>query len=278
MPKTLFSRVLLVFWLLLVAPAFAASPADDGQTRRLLTLTALDRIFVLFSDSVLSQATGEEISADRHFLQQWREAATASFLPDRLEASLVSALDGRMAPSEAESITRFFSTPLGLRITDRETGMSGLESDALTAAIGSGRKLLTTSDTARKSVLTLLADLPSTEISRILVQQTVRASLLGLSLAGRNDGVSPPWPQIDAQVDALEPSLNAQLLDDQQALMAYAYRDLSTEDLNTYLDFLKTGSAQHYYAEVAYALRRILSEGMKHFGETLASRLASVSI
>jgi hypothetical protein len=61
-------------------------------------------------------------------------------------------------------------------------------------------------------------------------------------------------------------------------MMAYVYRDLSDDELDRYISFLRTPAAQKFYAIAAYAVGRIVADGMADFGEAFAARMKSVNV
>jgi hypothetical protein len=111
-----------------------------------------------------------------------------------------------------------------------------------------------------------------------MVGQSVRAMLLGMAVSHQHGDIEVPWSEIDAQVTAMMPDLQARVSASQRALMAYAYRDLSDGDLDRYISFLETPAAQKLYSSAAIAVGRIVTHGMSTFGKAFANRMASVEI
>jgi hypothetical protein len=130
----------------------------------------------------------------------------------------------------------------------------------------------------RSTQLDDLMELMSAEISGVMAGQSMRALLLGMSVSHQRGDIEVPWQEIDAQVEAMMPSLIADHTRAQRAMMAYAYRGLSDDDLDRYIEFLRTAPAQKLYAIAAYAVGQIVARSMSSFGETLAARMASVNI
>jgi hypothetical protein len=123
-----------------------------------------------------------------------------------------------------------------------------------------------------------LVQLVGAEISASMVGQSVRAMLVGMSVSHQQGNIEVPWSEIDAQVQAMMPALIEDVSRTQRAMMAYAYRNLSDDDLGRYIAFLRTAPAQKFYAIAAYAVGRIVTDGMARFGEALAARMQSVNI
>ena len=74
------------------------------------------------------------------------------------------------------------------------------------------------------------------------------------------------------------PGLLVEIGQTQRAMMAYAYRSLSDDELDRYIAFLRTPAAQKFYAIAAYAVGRIVADGMADFGEALAATMKSINV
>jgi hypothetical protein len=146
------------------------------------------------------------------------------------------------------------------------------------AAIDRGETLLARAPVIRSTQVDQLMELVSAEISAAMVGQSLRALLLGLSVSHQQGQIAVPWEEIDTQVKAMMPGLLIDIGHTQRAMMAYAYRDLSDDDLDRYITFLRTPAAQKFYAIAAYAVGRIVADGMADFGEAFAARMQSVNV
>lgn len=270
---------------LLVAALVATGPAAAVETRLdsaaiagLMQATALDDVFSQFGAAIAAQAKVDDISSDQVFLAHWRATADVVLDAGLLRRRLNHALAGRIAAGEQTDLNSFFVSPLGRRVTALERAVARLQPVAQQEAMRDGETLADAASAARQRLLQRLLALSATEISRAMVCQSVRALLVGLALAHQRAPVELPWADIDAQVAAMQPGLASQLGVEQRALMAYAYRTLTDAELETYVSFLETPAAQHFYAEAAFAVNQIVSTVMREFGETLAARMASVAV
>ena len=64
----------------------------------------------------------------------------------------------------------------------------------------------------------------------------------------------------------------------QRALMAYAYKDLSDDELDQYIAFLRTDVSKKFYAVLGYSVGVIMEKSMGKFGQELAYRLNRVNV
>lgn len=278
-------RSLAVLALLLTpvgSPLTAIRPAQAQSQQiaiaELMRATALDEVFTQFGATIAASARSEEISNDEIFLKHWEATAKAVFDAGELHRRLRQALEGKFSADEQAVLASFFHSGFGQRMTVLERDAALLEPAAQIAAIAEGQRLVTTASVIRQTQIDALMELVSAEISAAMVGQSVRALLLGLSVSHQQGEVTVPWQEIDDQVKAMMPGLLTDVARTQRAMMAYVYRDLSDADLDQYIAFLRTPAAQKFYAVAAYAVGRIVADGMSAFGEAFAARMQSVNV
>ncbi|HEV2513947.1 MAG TPA: hypothetical protein VGV07_01755 [Devosia sp.] len=259
-----------------IRPALAQS--QQIAVAELMRATALDEVFTQFAATIAASARAEEISSDEIFLKHWEATATSVFDAADLHRRLARALEGKFSTDEQAVLRSFFHSAFGERMTVLERDAARLEPGAQIAAIAAGQQLVTTASVIRQTQIDALMELVSAEISAAMVGQSVRALLLGLSVSHQQGEVTVPWQEIDTQVEAMMPGLLADVGRTQRAMMAYVYRDLSDADLDRYIEFLRTPAAQKFYAVAAYAVGRIVADGMSAFGEAFAARMQSVNV
>lgn len=262
----------------LLGPRPAQAQSQQIAVAELMRATALDVVFTQFAATIAASARAEEISSDEIFLKHWEATATAVFDADDLHHRLARALEGKFSADEQTVLGAFFHSAFGKRMTVLERDAALLEPAAQVAAIAEGQGLVSNASVIRQTQIDALMELVSAEISAAMVGQSVRALLLGLSVSHQQGDVSVPWQEIDTQVEAMMPGLLADVGRTQRAMMAYAYRDLTDDDLDRYIEFLRTPAAQKFYAVAAYAVGRIVADGMSAFGEAFAARMQSVNV
>jgi hypothetical protein len=276
---------LLAVLMLIVGPVTLLADARPSLAQNqqiavaeLMRATALDVVFSQFAATIASSARTEEISTDEIFLKHWEATANSVFDARKLHDRLARALDGRLSAEEETSLGAFFQSDFGLRMTQLEREAALLAPSAQTTAIAHGERLIARASVIRATQIERLMELVSAEISAAMVGQSVRALLLGLSVSHQQGQIAVPWEDIDTQVAAMMPGLLADVGRTQRAMMAYAYRDLTDEELDRYVEFLRTPAAQKFYAIAAYAVGRIVADGMSDFGEAFAARMQSVNV
>lgn len=259
-----------------VRPAIAQG--EETAVAELMRATALDVVFSQFAATIAATARTEEISNDAIFLKHWEATANSVFDARTLHERLARALEGKFSFDEQQTLAAFFRSGFGQRMTGLERGAALLGPAAQTQAISRGEAILAAAPVIRSTQIDQLMELVSAEISAAMVGQSLRALLLGLSVSHQHGQIAVPWEEIDTQVKAMMPDLLTNIGKTQRAMMAYAYRDLSDDELDRYIGFLRTPAAQKFYAIAAYAVGRIVADGMADFGEAFAARMQSVNV
>jgi tellurite resistance protein len=262
------------------SPSWAAEAqvAADFPVSELMQATALDLIFDQFGAAIAASARVSDISTDEIFLSHWEAAAASSFNGAALRTRLASTLDGKFSADERAALGEFFRSDFGHQISSLERAVAKLSVEDQVAALSEGGALSDEAGAVRSTQLDDLMELMSAEISGVMAGESMRALLLGMSVSHQHGDIEVPWQEIDAQVEAMMPSLLADHTRAQRAMMAYAYRTLTDDELERYITFLRTPPAQKLYGIAAYAVGQIVARSMSSFGETLAARMASVNI
>ena len=261
------------------SPLAAAEARVAGfSVAELMQATALDLIFDQFGAAIAASARVSDISTDEIFLSHWEAAAASSFNGAALRTKLASTLDGKFSDEERAALGEFFRSGFGHQITALERAVAQLNAEDQATALSEGGTISDAADAVRSTQLDDLMELMSAEISGVMAGQSMRALLLGMSVSHQRGDIQVPWQEIDAQVEAMMPGLLADHTRAQRAMMAYAYRGLSDDELDRYIAFLRTGPAQKLYAIAAYSVGQIVARSMSSFGETLAARMARVNI
>lgn len=260
-------------------PTLAAeAQVADFSVPELMRVTALDLVFEHFGAAIAASARVSDISTDEIFLSHWEAAAASSFNGAALRTRLAGTLEGKFSVEDLKALGEFFRSDFGHRISNLERAVAQLSVGDQATALREGTTQSAGAGAVRATQLDDLMELMSAEISGVMAGQSMRALLLGMSVSHQRGDIEVPWQEIDAQVEAMMPGLLADHTRAQRAMMAFAYRGLSDDELERYIAFLRTAPAQKLYAIAAYAVGQIVARSMSSFGETLAARMASVNI
>ncbi len=259
----------------LALPAAQAGAQQTGYTAaELMADTGIDLVFDQFGSTIGESARLNGITSDAHFLATWERTATTSFDRDALNSALEVALTDAFTPEESAAIEAFYSSDFGERVVDLERVVLRMDGSGQAAAVAEGLTLYEAlpDEDGRRAQIDELLDLAGAELTPELVRQSSRSLMMGMSLA-QNGDIEIPWEEIDAQLEAQMPAIEAEIMSYQQALSAYTYRDLSDEELEQYLAFLRTDPARKFYGIFVPAVTRIVSAAMAQFGQKLGQNL-----
>lgn len=264
-----------------VTPVVAPSEtAGTMTTEELMQATALDKIFDSYAETIAQSPTAQGTPLPKAFLAAWEETALDVFRADVLHAQLASSLEGTLTAPELTELAAFFRSDFGKRITEIESVVPQLSMDEQLAAVDEGIAIIESlaPGATRDRQISEIMDLVSAEVSRSMVGEAMRALLVSMSVSGATGDIEVPWDEIDAQLAQILPGVEAEVLNTQRALMAYAYRDISDDDLETYIQFLRTEVSQKFYVLVGRGVGAIMTNSMSRFGEQLAHRLNQVNV
>lgn len=262
----------------LPVPALAQAETYAMSTAELMQATALDSVFTQFGAVIEETPRQQAVPFNAAMRRAWEEASRQVFAPTRMHRRLATALDDKFSHEDYAVFAAFYASPFGIRVSEAERRATELTPAGQTAARISGGVLAIAATPRRKAQIDEMLGLVSADLSAAMVRQSMRGILIGLSMTTQQGDIEVPWEEIEAQLDAIMPGLEADIASTQKALMFYAYETFSEADLDEYLVFLRTGSAQKLYAVIAYAVGDIITERMHAFGDALATRLARVSV
>lgn len=268
-------------------PAFAVTPApapvEAAQvmtTQELMHATALDRIFDTYAETIADSPETQGTPLPAAFLAAWKETALEVFEADGLHAALALSFEGKLSEAEMAELATFFRSEFGRQVTDIEGAVAQLPAEEQLAAVAEGNAVLDglAADATRVRQIDEMLALVSAEISRSMVGVAMRAMMVSMAMSGATGDIEVPWEEIDEQLAMILPGVELEVLASQRALMAYAYQDLSDDQLEVYVEFLRTDVSQKFYAIVGYGVGAIMESSMGRFGEQLARRLNQVNV
>lgn len=274
--RSLLALALALFSLVLPAALRAEEPGFAAA--EMMHATGLDEIFTQFGPSIAAAPSLQGITGDATFLRHWEAAALSIFEPKTLTRRLAEQVEGQFSAEDQAGLRAFFHSDFGIDVTALEREIALLDPEQQEIILAEGAELAAAAEQARLQRYDEIARLVGADISASLVGQSVRAMLLGMSLAGRHGDIEVPWDEIDAQVEAMMPQLLGDVADSQRAMIAYAYRDLSDADLDTYIGFLGTASGQALLCRGDDRHQRHRHRAHDGLRPDFAKRMRSVSI
>lgn len=264
-----------------VTPVAATAEARQPMTTaELMTATALDQVFTAFAETIASSPEQQGVPLPADLARSWKETSYAVFQADEMQAALAAAFEGRFSDAELGDLGVFYRSDFGHRITALETAIQVMSADEQLAARDEGIAIIEDLDAGSRRFQQIeeIMVLVSADVSQAMIGQGLRAMMASMAIAGARGDVQVPWDEIDAQVESMLPGLREEVAATQRALMAYAYRDLDDDELERYVEFLRTEPARKFYALVGYSVGAIMEQRMSQFGEELAHRLNRVNV
>jgi hypothetical protein len=261
-----------------LSPAFAQAETAAMSMEELMRATALDDVFTQFAPSVATAPEEQGMPFVGGQKTVWLESVHQVFRADRMHAELARALRDQFDPEDLAVFTEFYRSDFGIMISEIERAVTTMTPEQQTVMREEGIALAAAGDPRRQEQIDEMLKLVSADIATAIVRQSVRGMLIGMTMNGQQGDIEVPWEEIDAHLDTIMPAVEADVQLTQRAMMFYSYAPLSESDLDRYLDFLRTTAAQKLYAIASYAIGEIITTHMEEFGETLARRLAQVSV
>lgn len=278
-------RALMTAVLVLTAstPVYAQSasaPAEQAaiSNEDLLRATALDEVFAEFGAGIAQAPQEQGIPFTAAMQTAWTAAAHEVFDATQMQHRLAQTMADKFSADDYRAYADFFGAEFGQQITVIERAIASLPAARQLEARDVGIGLAgAAAGSTRAGQIDEMLDLVSADIAKAMIRQSVRGMLLGLSMAGGQGDIEISWEDIDAQMDAIMPELEADIALTQRAMMFFAYRELGEAELEAYLQFLRTDSARKLYAVAAFAIGQIVADRMERFGVTLSRKLDQVN-
>lgn len=267
-------------------PAYALAPIAPQEQQaamtieELMTATALDQLFNSFAETIASSPEQQGLPVPATFLTAWKQTASEVFVAAEMHEALAASFEGKFSDTELAELATFFRSDFGKRITGVESAVQELSAEDQLAARDEGIKLLEDmpADAPRSVQIDEILELVSAEVGRAMLGQAMRAMLMSMSVAGATGDIVVPWEEIDAQLAQILPGVEAEVAMTQRAIMAYAYQDISDQDMETYLVFLRTDASRKFYTVLGFNVGFIMEKTMSKFGQELAQRLNQVNV
>lgn len=266
--------------LTLIPVTATAQTVAPMTTAELMTATALDELFSTFAETIAASPDEQGVPLPEGFAETWKETSYDVFKADAMHAALGAAFEGRFNEAELTELGIFYRSDFGRYVTEIESAIQAMSADDQLAARDAGISMLEDlpADAKRVQQIDEIMVLVSAEVGQTMLGQALRAMMASMALAGATGDIEVPWEEIDAQVAQMLPGLQQEVAATQRALMAYAYADLSDEELDRYIAFLRTDVAMKFYAVLGYSVGSIMEEAMSEFGKELAYRLNRVNV
>jgi hypothetical protein len=276
---SLMLRVAVVVTSILLLPPVQAEDPRTLSPTEIISLVGIDQNLLALGSQVKDSLRASGQVKDEAFLTYWETLAQTMFDPDDLVDRVAEGLDGKFAATELSDIKTFYSSGLGLRMTEVENAAIARSLAENEAKVSQGRQLLSAASETRKALLQKMAAMSNSETSKAASRQAFRALMLGIYV-GQNRGsdVAVPWGEIESQLDALIPMLEKVAEGDRMPRAAFVYRQVTDDDLAAYLEFFDSEVGRKFYSVVGDVLAVVEGDEVVRFGTALAAHSDTLAV
>jgi hypothetical protein len=258
--------------LLLLSPG-AAEAADRAGIRHLFDKSGLTRqtesmpemIQETFKELIVQTPTREET------VNAWRAAADRAYAPDRIMSRLTDIFSEAFTDEEQAELMRFLESPLGRRIVQYEGSTADADPEQYAAPL---RKLQENPKANGKRLsLYYEVDKATGGAESWVVQRMTGVLVMEiamLSAADRTDAIRVK--EFRAKLEHEHAKMLEDATQSYAMASAFAYKDLSDEELAEYIRVSKTPVWRKYTRETLKALDKVLIECAQTLTRELAIR------
>lgn len=264
---------------LLLVPTIQAEEATILAPGDMIALIGLDQNVMALRSQIKGSLRASGQIKDEAFLTYWESLSDTMFDAKDLIDQVAKGIEGRFTATEQASIRDFFTSELGLRMTEVENAAIVDSLAEREAEIAKGRDLVSEAGETRLALLAKMAAITGTETSKAASRQAFRALMLGVYVSQNRGGdIAIPWDEIDTQLDAIIPVIEKMAAEARVPISAYVYRDVSDEDLATYLAFFDSEVGRKFFAVVGEVLSVVEGHEVVRFGTALAAHSDTLSV
>jgi hypothetical protein len=225
-------------------------------------------------NSMIDELKRQGAPVDQTFEHAWAEAVPEAYKPDKILALIDQGLDKLLTDDEKRLLLEHYASAFGRRITDLEIQASKAEAQNEIQA-NVQQQMADPKQFSQRMALYQDID-QSCGATAIAVDMTMNVSL-AMSIGLTSATAGPKEIDIDqlrSELEKQRPALTQQVSSQILATFAYAYRDLKTEELNSYLAFLKSPAAQKFNVGVGRLVADALTDQSHELGRLLGEILS----
>ncbi|MFH1793588.1 MAG: hypothetical protein ABIK36_19040 [Pseudomonadota bacterium] len=255
-----------------VAVMLALCSVVSAQTSRSIrdinSINGFDEMVNGFRETMAGALDRVPGKKPRGLSDAWSVAMETSFNSRDMVREMEAEVGPRLTPEEIGQLYEFFSSDLGLGISELEIDASGPELATIKATEGSAiYSGLASKDPERLALYNRLLDgvdaVGMGEALGLNVSYALVAGMVGAAKRPMSD------EQIAALVKKSTINLRQAITDALNSSTAYVYRELSLVELGEYVAFLETPAARKYYELMMTALDRIMTKESRQFGNSI---------
>lgn len=275
-------RLASIVLLWCVALASAAAQVDAARIDELLRLSGLWEEAVAARDQIKAgagEAWKQQASPGRPGFgaaerARFDAAIDKAFAPDAMRGAIAAEMRKLLSGEDADAVLAWLSSDLGKRLTRleeegsrvEESARAREEADKIVAALAPARLRL-----LERLLDALGADERNFEVARNMAMAMVYA-MTAMQPQGDPEGAAEA---VRARLEAQRGAMMQQNHEVALASTARAYRDVSDEDLDRYVEFNRTPAAKRFNDATLKGFQRALVQGSLELGRHLGRETRS---
>lgn len=198
----------------------------------------------------------------------WQHAVSATFDPTTMIPEIEALMSPKLSQSDLTTLFAFYDSDFGRKISALEVAAQARQARGERLEEGAAiYATLAEKDPERLALYTRLIDgLQAVDVGEATALNVTYAMVSGMMGAAKQPATDD---QIAAIVKNATPTLREAVEEACRSSTAYAYRDLSIEDLRRYVEFLETPEGRRYYAVGMNSLGKVVTSEALKFGHSL---------
>ncbi|NJM34054.1 MAG: DUF2059 domain-containing protein [Rhodomicrobium sp.] len=246
----------------------------DGLSRELIEKSGLEVTVMQMPASMASgiqQIEQRGIKVDEKFRAAWDDAAQTVYRADRILAAVEDALQD-LTIEERRGLIAYYDTPAGQRIRMLEE--QAVSPEVQSAILAYAPKFM--SDKANSERMKLYRQIDeatnASNLNTELGMKVAYATAIGMANEG-TEGPKLDSAEVAKQIEAQRPQMLQEMQQFMLLVCAYAYRELTVEEIEAYLKFLQAPAAKKFVTITMQSISKELAAQAESFGAELAKNL-----
>jgi len=267
--KNMMKRTLPFVMLVMSSVAMASEISNDSLSQ-LMNLSGISKQVSEIPAGIsagMQQARQKGSSLSDEQYSKISEVMTKAFQPAGINSTISKGIKSKISESEAQELLSWYKSDLGKKITKAEE--KGSEPAAFQEMLKQAQSLM--ADKERVGLAQRIDKLVNaTDLTVEFQKNTATAIFTSLSKA-MNPGQPVNMQAFDAKMAEAEPKMRQQLEQLITLSYVYNYKDLSTAEINKYIEFLQRPSTKKFNSTTMDGMKKALEESSKTMSSSLAT-------
>lgn len=272
MLRVRFVPLFLLIIMLLPLPGLHA--ADILTPQQLIEKSGIDRAIKELPAAFLAsvEQLKQQMTVEDTFVEAWNAAIPVAYNSDKILKTITDGLNNVFSEEEQRQLLTHYDSPLGKRIVQLEVAANNAEAQAKIMDYANKIKENPGNHAERLPLYEALDEASrSTDTFVTIALNTALAMQIGMLSQGTSP--APAIEDVKAELEKQRGLLAGQLRELVTVAFAYTYRDLSTADLQTYIEFANSPAGKKFFLVFSKLFAGALTQAADVLGEELAKGL-----